>query len=67
MKPPQTIAFLLLTAATVWWVVALSVRMRHAPIQACVQIADDGTTITYPPMRGYCVPEPRPKTREAGQ
>lgn len=67
MKPPQTIAFVLLIASTVWWVVALSVRVRHAPIQACVQIADDGTMITYPPMRGYCVPEPRAKIQEASQ
>jgi len=33
---------------------------RHVTVDTCVVVSDDGTAITYPPVKGHCVPAARP-------
>jgi len=51
---------LILPLAAVCLLAGLVTCHRRVTVDTCVVVSDDGTAITYPPVKGHCVPEARP-------
>ena len=54
MKSLHIFLFILLIATLTVFETGLSLYLHHVPVSACAEIRDDGTMITYTPVKGYC-------------